>query len=73
MSTKSRFDAENIERLASISDSGRFEMHFSAQDGRTHVVSLPFPVALALGRLICDVSEKAPFALGGALPSGNKG
>lgn len=65
MSGKSRFDAEQVEHLATVNKSGRFEMHFSTRDGRKHVVSLPLPAAVALGRLICDVAEKAPFALGG--------
>ena len=64
MDSKSRFDADRLERLAAISGTGRFEMEFTDSDGARHVVSLPVPAAVALGRLISDVSEKTPFFLG---------
>lgn len=64
MSTKTRFDAERIDRLATNNHSGRFEMQFTDRNGERHVVSLPVPAALALARLICDVSERTPFLLG---------
>jgi hypothetical protein len=64
MDSKSRFDADRLERLAAINGTGRFEMEFTDRDGVRHVVSLPVSAAVALGRLICDVSEKMPFLLG---------
>lgn len=64
MSNRSRFDAEKIDRLATINHTGRFEMQFTDRNGEKHVVSLPVPAAVALGRLICDVSEKTPFLPG---------
>ena len=64
MSNRSRFDAEKIERLAAINRTGRFEMQFTDRNGEQHVVSLPVSAAVALGRLICDVSEKTPFLPG---------
>lgn len=64
MSIKSRFDAERIERLATINDTGRVEVQFVDGNDQEHVVSVPVPAAVALARLICDVSEKAPFLLG---------
>ena len=64
MSTKSRFDAERLERLATNNHDGTFEMQFSNDKGERHIVSLPVPAAVAFARLICDVSEKTPFLLG---------
>lgn len=60
---ESRFDAETIDVLAS--DSGRLEIQFSDRHGRQHTVSLPLSAGVTLGCLICDVSEKAPFAFAG--------
>ena len=65
---ESRFDADTIERLATINDTGRFEIQFSDADGRKHVVSIPLDTAIALGSLITDVSEKAPYLLGARTP-----
>jgi len=64
MDSRSRFDADQVARLAAINDSGRFEMEFTDRNGARHTVSLPVPAAVALGRLISDVSEKTPFLLG---------
>lgn len=72
MHSKTRFDAEGIERLATLNGAGRFEIEFSDSDGKKHVVSLPLPAAVALGCLICDVSERAPFLLGGAATAASK-
>jgi hypothetical protein len=60
-----RFDAETVVRLATFNESSRFEMQFRDSDGKEHVVSLPLPVAVELGCLICEVSERAPFVTGG--------
>lgn len=66
MHSESRFDAEKIERLLTLNDSGRFELHFSDKSGKRYVVSLPQASALALAQLMCDVAEKAPFLFGRA-------
>jgi len=72
MPTKSRFDAEEVERLATVSHTGRLEIQFRDRDGHEHILSLPVPAAVALGRLICDVEETAPFLLGAARPVRSK-
>lgn len=61
----SRFDADKVLRLVTLTERGRFEMQFSDAEGRTHVLSLPLPAAVQLGCLICDVSETAPYLVGG--------
>ena len=61
MSSKSRFDADKVERLASINQTGRLEIQFTDRHGHRHTVSLPSSAAVALGRLICDISENLPF------------
>jgi len=63
---ESRFDAEHVQRLAAICDTRRVEMQFTDSDEREHIVTLPVEVAVALGRLICDLSEATPFLHNGA-------
>jgi hypothetical protein len=59
---KSRFDAEKVRRLAAVNNhKRRVEVEFSDSSERKHVVSLPVDVAVALGRLICDLTEGTPF------------
>ena len=65
MTMIARIDAEAIERLVTLNETGRFEISLRDANGRTHVVSLPLPTAVALGCMICDVSERAPYLLGG--------
>ena len=65
MSTHSRFDAQILLRVATLTEERRFELHLSDEGGRTHVVSLPLAVAIELGSLICDASEAAPYLFGG--------
>jgi hypothetical protein len=64
-SKHSRFDADKVVRLATLTGEGRFEMQFGDSEGKTHVVSLPLPAAVQLGRLIYDISETAPYLVGG--------
>jgi hypothetical protein len=64
-SARSRFDAEAVVRAATITEHGRFEIELRDSAGKTHVVSLPLPVAVDLGNLIRDVSEAAPYLVGG--------
>jgi hypothetical protein len=63
--TDSRFDADKVVRLVTITGKHRFEMEFGDADGATRVVSLPLPAAVELACLICDVSETAPYLVGG--------
>ena len=72
MSTHSRFDAQIILRVATLTEERRFELHLSDEGGRTHVVSLPLAVALELGSLICDASEAAPYLFGGIRRPGSR-
>ena len=64
--TEMRFDAQTVGRLLTVSEGKRFEMHLRDSDGRQIVVSMPAPVAVQMGCMICDVSEHAPFLIGGA-------
>ena len=59
----SRFAAEKVLRLIAVNHGGRLEMHFGNARGTHHIVSLPLPAAVALGRLICDLAESAPFLM----------
>jgi hypothetical protein len=65
MRTDSRFDANKVVRLATLTGQRRFEMQFSDSHGKTHVVSLPLPDAVELACLICDASDSAPYLVGG--------
>jgi hypothetical protein len=61
---ESRFDAEEVRRLAAIKKTRRVELQFTDSDENHHVVTLPVEVAVELGRLICDLSEGTPFLKG---------
>lgn len=61
--SRSRFEAQKVLRLIALHDGGQMEMHFCNARGTRHIVSLPLPVAVALGRLICDLAEGAPFLI----------
>jgi hypothetical protein len=65
-SVESRFEAETVVRTATITDRGRFEIELRDSRGNIHVVSLPLSTAVDLGRLIYDISEGAPYLIGGA-------
>jgi hypothetical protein len=58
---ESRFDAAKVRRLAAVNKSRRVEVEFCDADEKQHVVTLPVEAAVALGRLICDLSEATPF------------
>ena len=59
---ESRFDAERVGRLATVNrKTRRVEVEFEDSDHQHHVVSLPVEAAVALGRLICDLSDGTPF------------
>jgi hypothetical protein len=62
---ESRFDAEMVVRTATVTERARFEIELKDAQGKIHVVSLPLSAAVHLGCLICDVSENAPYLVGG--------
>ena len=64
-SAHSRFEADKLERLVSLTAKQRIEIELSDARGKTHVISLPLPAAVELGYLICDASEAAPYLVGG--------
>jgi hypothetical protein len=61
----SRFDAQTVGRLATVNEGRRLEMQFCDSDGKRIVVSLPLSAAVEMGCMICDVSEHAPYLVGG--------
>jgi hypothetical protein len=64
-STEPRFDAETVVRTATVTEHARFEIELKDAQGKIQVVSLPLAAAVDLGALICDVSENAPYLVGG--------
>ena len=72
MSTHSRFDAQIVVRVVTLTQERRLELHFSDAQGGTHVVSLPLPAAIELGALICDTSDAAPYLVGGIRRPGSR-
>jgi hypothetical protein len=61
----SRFDAETVVRVATITALGRFEIELKDRGGKRHVISLPLSTAVDLGCLIHDLSQGAPYLVGG--------
>ena len=61
----SRLDAETVVRVATITALGRFEIELKDSAGKRHVISLPLPAAVNLGCLIYDLSQGAPYLVGG--------
>jgi hypothetical protein len=59
------FDAETVVRTATITETGRFEIELRDAQGTSCVVSLPLAAAVDLGCLISDLSEAAPYLIGG--------
>jgi ssRNA-specific RNase YbeY (16S rRNA maturation enzyme) len=67
----SRFDAQIVVRVVTLTEERRLELHLRDAGGKTHVVSLPLTAAIELGSLICDTSDAAPYIFGGIRrPSG---
>ena len=64
-SVDSRFDAERVVRTATITALGRFEIELKDAAGKSHVISLPLSAAVDLGCLINDLSQGAPYLVGG--------
>ena len=60
-----RFEASEVDNLKTVNAGRRFEMQFSDSEGRIVVVSLPVAAAVELGCMICNVSEHAPYLVGG--------
>jgi hypothetical protein len=67
----SRFDAETVVRTATLTGRGRFEIELRDSRGKIHVISLPLAAAVDLGFLICDISEAAPYLVGGIRRTGS--
>jgi hypothetical protein len=65
MLEKPRFDAQSVNRLAMVNEDRRFEMQFVDSAGTKILISLPVEVAVDLGCRICDISEHAPYLVGG--------
>jgi hypothetical protein len=63
-----RFDAHTVSRLVTRNAGRRFEMQFRDAAGRDIVVSLPLRTAVELGCMICEVSQHAPYLVGGHAP-----
>jgi hypothetical protein len=64
----SRFEAQTVGRLTTVSEGRRFEMEFADSEGKKMVLSLPMSTAVELGCMICDVSDQAPYLVGGVRP-----
>lgn len=60
-----RFEAQTFARLITVNETRRFEMQFCDSEGQSIVVSLPVDKAVELGCRICDISERAPYLIGG--------
>ena len=60
----SRFDAQAIARVATLTERGALEIEFVGSAGGTHVLSLPLARAVELSRLISDLSHHAPYLIG---------
>jgi hypothetical protein len=64
-SSDTRFEAQSVERLATVNEGSRFEMQFCDSDGKKILVSLPLALAVEVGCMICEVSKHAPYLVGG--------
>lgn len=62
----SRFDAREVVRVTTLAEHGRVEIEFGGPQEARYVVSLPVSTAVELGCLICDLSDEAPYLIGGA-------
>lgn len=60
-----RFEAQSVGRLLTVNEGKRFEMQFRDTEGRQVTVTLPASAAVHMGCMICDVSEHAPYLIGG--------
>ena len=60
-----RFNAQTVSSLVTRNEGRRFEMQFRDAEGRDIVVSLPIRTAVELGCMICEVSQHAPYLVGG--------
>jgi len=60
-----RFEAQTVDRLATVTANRRFELELCDADGRRILVSLPLQVAVEVACTICDASVHAPYLVGG--------
>jgi hypothetical protein len=63
--SQQRFDAQSVDRLATMTENRRFELEFCDADGRTILISLPLQIAVEVACTICDASVHAPYLVGG--------
>jgi len=61
----SRFNAQTVDRLTTVNEGRRFEMELCDSEGRKILISLPLPLAVEVGCMICNLSEHAPYLVGG--------
>ena len=62
---RQRFEAQTVDRLATMTENRRFELELRDAEGRTILVSLPLQVAVEVACTICDASVHAPYLVGG--------
>lgn len=60
-----RFEAQTVDRLATVTANRRFELELCDADGRKILVSLPLQLAVEVACTICDASVHAPYLVGG--------
>jgi len=60
-----RFEAQSVDRLATVTANRRFELQFCDAEGKKMLVSVPLQVAVELACTICDASVHAPYLVGG--------
>ena len=60
-----RFDAQSVDRLATMTANRRFELELCDAEGKKILVSLPLQVAVEVACTICDASVHAPYLVGG--------
>ena len=61
-----RFEAREVVRITTLAECGRLEIEFRGPGEARQVVSLPVSAAVEFGCLICDLSDHAPYLVGGA-------
>ena len=65
ISSEPRFEAQSVGRLLTVNSGKRFQMEFKDAEGKPFVVTMPVRIAVELGCMICEVSQHAPYLLGG--------
>ena len=68
-----RFDAQTVDRLATMTANRRFELEFRDAEGKKILLSLPLQLAVEVACTICDASVHAPYLVGGVRLNRGKG